>query len=389
MKILFLCGHGMAEAATGKDQRTRNLYEALRDVGDVYALYFGTPRKGDDARTVYGKLISPGFLKLSIDFLVKTLIHFIAPESPVYYPFPRRIDISSAFPNVRFDVVVLRYVHQAGVVHPWLIAPTWIDVDDHPIQTYETMFAPHHGAIRRMLAKWVVDYMTSLIIKHSSGGWVSNPEQMTWFKEPEKIHILRNVARDIPEGYNPSLPRKQMLLTVGYMKYKPNYLGVDKFLNQIWPAVHAKYPDIVYRIAGRDLPEEYANKWRNVPGVEYLGFVENLSEEYAVALASVVPIDAGGGTCIKTLESVAYSRVCLSTQFGVRGLSAADLDEGRAGVIVYDGVDAFLRALDCVLCERDRTKLEIAARAYYKNHFSADGFRRECADAFHDCDTCL
>ena len=379
----------MIEAATGKDQRTRNLYEALQDIGDVYALYFGTPQKGNGARTAYGKLISPGFFKLAIDFVVKTLIRFIAPESPVYYPFPRRIDVSSAFPGIKFDMVVLRYVYQAGVVHPWLIAPTWIDIDDHPIQTYETMFAPHHGAIRRKLARWVVGSMTSLIMKHSTGGWVSNPEQSTWFKEPQKIHVLRNVARDIPEGYNASSPRKQMLLTVGHMKYKPNYLGVDQFISHIWPAVHAKYPDVVYKIAGRDLPEEYASKWRKVPGVEYLGFVENLSGEYAEALASVVPINAGGGTCIKTLESMAHSRVCLATPFGVRGLPTADLAEGRAGVIVYNGADDFLKALECVSRESDRAKLEISAREYYKNHFSVNGFRRECADAFHDSDTSI
>ena len=167
-------------------------------------------------------------------------------------------------------------------------------------------------------------------------------------------------------------------LSVGMMAYEPNFLGVDRFLAQIWPDVRKAYPDLECRIVGPGLPEACLRKWRAIPGVRYLGPVDDLSVQYAAALAVVVPVDMGGGTCIKTREALAYARVCLSTEFGARGL---DLQDSKThGLLVYHDAEEFMAGLKDALDEKWRGDAEKAARWFAEERFSRASFDRGVAD---------
>ena len=53
--------------------------------------------------------------------------------------------------------------------------------------------------------------------------------------------------------------------------------------------------------------------WEAYEGIKLLGFVPNISEEYAKCNAVVVPVYFCSGTNIKVLESMAMSRPCVIT----------------------------------------------------------------------------
>ena len=60
------------------------------------------------------------------------------------------------------------------------------------------------------------------------------------------------------------------------------------------------------------------------PGVELLGYVDDIVEVYAESTVSVVPIRVGGGTRTKILEAMALKRPVVSTTVGAEGLSVED-----------------------------------------------------------------
>ena len=133
-----------------------------------------------------------------------------------------------------------------------------------------------------------------------------------------------------------------------------------------------------YLIAGKFLIPDNEARWSAVEGVKVVGFVDDLTDLYRHALACVVPVEKGSGTCIKTLEAMAYSRVCLATPFGARGIPDADLVDGRAGVLVYRNADEFLRLFGHFDSDVDwRGIVEQAGRRYAEENYSSAAFLRQ------------
>lgn len=85
---------------------------------------------------------------------------------------------------------------------------------------------------------------------------------------------------DMPRNTNMG-ERNRYIFTVGLMSYRPNYEGVDSFLMKIWPQVHSLYPALKYKVVGKGLPDRYAQKWLAIPGVQVLGFVDDIRSVYA------------------------------------------------------------------------------------------------------------
>jgi len=58
-----------------------------------------------------------------------------------------------------------------------------------------------------------------------------------------------------PENYIPKEEKHQIipnLLFLGALDWKPNIIGLQWFINEVWPSLHKKFPDILLHIAGRN-----------------------------------------------------------------------------------------------------------------------------------------
>lgn len=380
MNILFVCGTYPGNLKGGDYQRTHLFYESLCQIGKVHVLYADCAKstRADTAECARRERLKMGLVRRFIDHYVYRAYEWLSPVCPMLLPFPWDNNAARAFPGVKFDVVVARYLFDPAVEWLWRYGPLYVDVDDCPLQKYETMYAAHHGAFRRWITRGVIRLVLKRILSHCEGVWLSNAEQRNWMDGRCRVGIVENIPVAIPPSPDAGLSRGSFLLTVGTMAYEPNFLGVDRFLTQIWPDVRKAYPDLEYRIVGPGLPEDCLRKWRAIPGVRYLGPVDDLSAQYAAALAAVVPVDMGGGTCIKTREALAYARVCLSTEFGARGL---DLQNRKAyGLLIYHDAGDFLAGLKDVLDEDWRSDAEKAARRFAEERFSRASFERGVTD---------
>lgn len=376
--ILYITYGDPKLTSSGNEQRTHLLYEALKKLGKVYTIQLvenGIGRVRDDYCRCL--LEQPPFWKKIVNlFAHHTYLRLTNGLVEGYRPFSLKLDVEGCFPGVKFDCAVKRYMTHLGVAHFWNVAPLYVDIDDHPLQTFDTFVRPKVGWHHFYLSVLQRFYLR-LIERHVSGGWIANAEQVGWshFKTP--VRYLPNLPLMPSKDYRVNAKRESYIFSIGLMAYRANYEGVDRFVTDVWPRVRDAFPTLSYYICGRGSPTELAKKWAAVPGVKVMGFVDDLEELYAKALATVVPIDQGGGTCLKTLESMSHSRVCLSTAFGARGLPEEALRRESCGVIIYSTAEELVAQIKrAVVDESVRGSLEAAGRNFIKAHCSVEEFEK-------------
>lgn len=390
MKILYVSGEDPRDTSFGSPQRNNRLWRALQEIGEVYAICL-YPKEGKISdRLIAVKPVdrNKGWKRLA-NKVVNKFWFTLFPNARKYYPFAFEfsLDIKKEFAlplSFSFDIVVSRYIDPAVIFHLWNIAPLYVDIDDHPIQTLETRDKYEYPSWKRPLLSFLQKKIFHIVERNMTGGWIANPEQTSLVKAKNPILPLKNIPQYPSERYCPESDREPYIFSVGFMSYSPNYLGVDKFINEVWQSVHLKYPTLTYKIAGKGAPVEYVEKWNRIPGVEYLGYVADLEHLYEKALATVVPVDSGGGTCIKTLESLAFSRICLSRPFGVRGLEEEVVSMDK-GLFVYETAFDFVSLFEkYIKDEIQRSESELQGYIYVSEKYSEESFFREVKSGFYN-----
>lgn len=394
MNILYVVDADIEHPSFGNEQRTRLIYDALCKVGNVYILDVRARGESWGGRKFLRLAPQKGLKRLANAMWHRIVIRPCKKCIVPIYPFPLRWSIEDYFPGVRFDMVVVTAIEYIGVAALWRIAPRlYADVDDLPMQVFDTVHAPKLGCARRVFARMINKFFFFIVEKKLTGCWVANPEQQAMVKPAGKCKLLLNIPFEI-ESVDKKSPSKdcnrksscdRYLFTVGRLSYAPNHLGIDRFLTTVWPLVHSRFPDLKYKIAGAGLPEEYNEKWSGIPNVEILGYVDRLDDLYSGCLAAIVPISSGGGTCIKTLEALAHSRVCLSTPFGARGIPNEVLAEGQNGIFVYDNPSDFVDILARLMKDQDlRKQREVAGKAYIDANYSPEQFERAVLELINE-----
>jgi glycosyltransferase involved in cell wall biosynthesis len=125
----------------------------------------------------------------------------------------------------------------------------------------------------------------------------------------------------IPErGF--SQPATACFLFVGSLDYPPNQEAVLYLLSQIQPILEQCLTrPWTFRVVGRRAPEDLVKRMEASDRVEFFPDADQLAEHYAHADAVLVPLLAGGGTKLKTIEAFAHRRPVISSREGIRGLT--------------------------------------------------------------------
>lgn len=374
MKILYVAPHDPRLTKQGNHQRTNFLWQALKSYGDVYTIVLSIA-PNDESANNEDKIffIDPQFQKnmKSMKGLGYKVMDFLTGFSYLPYKLPINKPVSEFIYNNKFDIVVTRYITYLSKYHFWDIAPTFVDIDDNPLQVYDTIVSNRIPRLFRPLCKQIAIFQYKSLLKKVKGGWIANKSHAdTRFN----ISFLPNISLQPSESYNPDEFHRDYLFTIGLMSYPPNYEGATFFISEVWPYLHREFPDIKYVIGGKGAPESFVTMCKSTPGVEYVGFVDDLEKTYQHCIATVVPIHSGSGTCIKTLESIAFSRICLATPFGARGLES-DIKVKETGIFVFEGKDEFLQLFRKIIQERKENNFEQKARKFYEENFSFSVFK--------------
>jgi len=113
-------------------------------------------------------------------------------------------------------------------------------------------------------------------------------------------------------------PKPQTLFIIGSLDWLPNQEGVQWFLTNVWPKVHAQLPDLELHIAGKNPPEWLQQS--ALPNVFMHGFVESAADFMQRYDVMLVPLLSGGGMRVKIIEGMALQKCIISTSLGAEGI---------------------------------------------------------------------
>lgn len=376
VNILYITGSSPIETSIGSSQRSHLLWNALKQCGTVYTVVPTGPsddRVDDESERIH-------FASFFADNKLLLFVQLLIAKFGKGLDFPCRslefVREKIGWADVKFDLVVTRYVRNASVCSAWKIAPCVIDIDDLPIESFRTIQKPKCNKLIGELFDCLYRAWTGFVLRRTKAAWVPNEAQMEIVGKFCPCGVLPNLPLNPGGDYKMNGRQRHRLMTIGMMGYEPNYEGVDWFVTNIWPEIRKAFPDMIYSIGGKGAPAVYVDKWSGVDGVEVIGFVDDLDKLYESSLAVVTPINSGAGTCIKVLEACLRGRFVLATPFAVRGLTETMC--GRLKMLVSKNADDYVNKLrtltgfspDRLVAEQH----EISVR--FGEMFSVDSFNR-------------
>lgn len=347
-KILFICVHSPFETGGGGAQRTRLLFQALCTVGHVDLVCFSSsPAPQGKKSENYSVLFSAEVRQKSFSHKQSLFnkLRFWSPCS--IYPLDRaaaRI-VEKILSENAYDHIVIRYMQTAFQCGLYRRNNLIIDVDDSPWQVFRSYAFDRQLRLRKRISYFYSYVVSGFYIpgfcKRSFHLFFSNKKQATY----DNSSYLPNIPLTDHIDFNRRtiIPQNKTILFVGNMKYGPNLLGLDRFIQHVWKDIIQAVPDARFRIIGQGIPDQKRDRWNRIKGIEIAGFVEDLSSEYLNCHIVVAPIYHGGGTNIKVLEAMMANRSCVITTFAARGFE--DILINRENIIIVDDYSDFSAAV--------------------------------------------
>jgi glycosyltransferase involved in cell wall biosynthesis len=175
-----------------------------------------------------------------------------------------------------------------------------------------------------------------------------------------------------PAGKRVETTRSPALAYTGLLAWQPNAQGLDWFCKDVWPLVRKRMPEATLTIAGPGLRRDPGGSlivppaW-SAPGIDTVGYVDDLEDVYAKSVAMVAPIIGGSGVRMKLLESMRAGMPTVTTTDGAWGLDVLD---GRE-MLIADTPAAFAERTVNLLSDAGlRERLRDGGYAYLDGHHS-------------------
>jgi glycosyltransferase involved in cell wall biosynthesis len=143
-----------------------------------------------------------------------------------------------------------------------------------------------------------------------------------------QVAILSNIHE--PLDHTPGFSEREGLLFVGGFQHPPNVDAVTWFVQEVWPLVHAQAPEIIVRVVGSKMPDTLRSLAG--PGIEILGFVQDIDPLLAQSRISIAPLRYGAGVKGKVNQAMSHGLPVVATPAAVEGM---DLTHGEH-VLVAD-----------------------------------------------------
>lgn len=258
------------------------------------------------------------------------------------------------------DAVALYYKRSLETVN-WLRFP--IHYEEYiTIRRYEPKIAQHFD--RAVVCSQVdADYL-----ENEAGRQLDN------------LRVIPNVVdTDFYRSHSPPpAAQKPVLLFSGLMDKHVNVDAARYLVEEIFPAIRNRCPDVCLYIVGpHPVPEVRAME--RVPGVIVTGYVDDLRSYIEKASVVLCPVKVGAGTRNKILQAMSMQRPVVSTPLGAEGLS---YEPDRDLLIASDAAtfaEQTLRLLD----DPDLiASLAARGRSLVQQRYSIDVLASSLADLF-------
>ena len=183
-----------------------------------------------------------------------------------------------------------------------------------------------------------------------------------------------------PVGNRAPLEQRDGICFFGGYRHPPNADGIVWFVENIWPRVRQQLPNEKLYVAGSSMTDDIKALSRH-PGVEVVGFVDDLEAFLARRRVTIAPLRFGAGAKGKVAASLANGVPVVSTFVGAEGMQ---LTPG-VNVLIADSEEAFATSVVEVLAnDRLWEQLSAAGLAYAAEVTSRASARRRIQSILRD-----
>lgn len=159
------------------------------------------------------------------------------------------------------------------------------------------------------------------------------------------------------------------LLSVGTFKWLPNIEAVKFLVNQVWPLIKTKRPDVKLWIVGNAPTEEILDYAQKDSQIEVSGRVPDIREAFSGAHILLAPVFSGKGTRYKILEAMASGTPIIATSIAVEGLGVTN---GEEVLITNDATAMADTALKLLDDQNLQQKLSRSGQTFVSQNFDWD-----------------
>jgi len=338
MKILMLCNKSPWPPREGgpiaMNMMAEGLIEAGHEVKILAVNSFKYNIREEDIPEEYRK--KTGIELVDVDLRIRPVYAFLNLFSGKSYHVERFISdtfrkrLIRVLRETSFDVVQLETVFVAPYI-PDIRAHSQAKIILRAHNIEHLIWSRLTSSAKNPLKRWYLSHLTKTLKRYECNasdmvdGIVAITEtDAGWFRDQvknDRKHTVTAIPFGIdPERYKPSESSTGLLslFSIGAMNWLPNAEGIRWFLDQVWPGLHTSFPDLIYYLAGREMPDWMKNL--NLPNVRVLGEVDDAGEFIRSYGIMIVPLFSGSGIRIKIIEGMAYGKAIISTPVGAEGI---------------------------------------------------------------------
>jgi len=185
----------------------------------------------------------------------------------------------------------------------------------------------------------------------------------------DKIHHTFHLGDDeqleLPDLRHADTVKK--LMYVGFLGWEPNAQGLLWFIEQVWPQLVQRHPDLRFDIVGKNPDQRLQAAAASWEGISLKGFVPDLQDIYRDSRVSVAPLLFGSGMKVKVLDAMARGMPIVTTSVGAEGI---DMESGKH-LLVADTPDAMANEVDRLLTDSDLwQRLQVNSRALIRERYT-------------------
>jgi GT2 family glycosyltransferase/glycosyltransferase involved in cell wall biosynthesis len=278
-----------------------------------------------------------------------------------------RARVRTLLAETAFDVVQVDYAEMAYVVEGLLSGVAAVHVVHEPMAS--AAWPGQGGMLRPTFERARAINMEARLLRQFARVVCMTPTDAATLRRSGSHHAPVVITNGIDVGrYEPAPPSAApTLLFMGSYDHDPNVAAAFLAAREVLPRVRACIPQARLLLAGRDAGKRLA-PLHELPGVDILGFVPDLTATVRAAGCFFTPLCAGGGMRSKVLEAMAWGKPLVGTPLAFTGIAGT---HGQH-YLVADDSEALAAACTRVLTEDDlRARLGQAARDLVERAHSA------------------
>jgi len=168
------------------------------------------------------------------------------------------------------------------------------------------------------------------------------------------------------------------LFFIGALDWAPNQEGLNWFIKNVWTRIHSKFPNLVFKIAGRNAPEKIIANF-NKPNIEYIGAVDDAYQFMNQNSIMIAPLFSGSGMRIKIIEGMSLGKTIITTSIGSEGIDT----NHNENILIADTDIDFIKSIEqLVTNENLYNNISNNAIKFIRDNFDNNGITSELVDFY-------